>query len=63
MNDKFLRLPKVIDKVGLQRTAIYDKISSGDFPEPVKLGNVSVWLESELDKWIMDATARYRKTA
>ena len=63
MSDKFLRLPRVIDKVGLQRTAIYDKISAGEFPEPVKLGNVSVWLESELDAWIMDTTAKYRKTA
>lgn len=63
MSDKFLRLPKVTEKVGLQRTAIYDKISTGEFPEPVKLGNVSVWLESELDEWIRETTARYRKTA
>ncbi len=62
MSDKFLRLPKVIEKAGLQRTAIYDKISAGDFPPPVKLGNVSVWLESELDAWIKAKVSEYRRT-
>ncbi|KXS55166.1 MAG: prophage regulatory protein [Marinobacter sp. T13-3] len=51
MSDKFLRLPAVMEKVGLRRTAIYDKISTGDFPQPIKLGNVSVWLESEVNGW------------
>lgn len=61
MTDKFLRLPKVIEKAGLQRTAIYDKISTGDFPPPIKLGNVSVWLESEVDEWIRSKVAEFRK--
>ena len=52
---KFLRLPSVIDKVGLSRSQIYKLIQRGDFPEPVKIGpKVSVWIEEKLEMW-MDA--------
>lgn len=61
MSDKFLRLPEVSEKVGLRRTAIYDKINANDFPPPIKLGNVSVWLESELDAWIQAKVSEYRE--
>lgn len=61
MSDKFLRIPKVMDKVGLRRTAIYDKISREEFPPPIKLGSVSVWLESEVDDWMRAEVERHRK--
>ena len=48
MTERFLRLPEVMETVGLRRTAIYDKITRGGFPAPIKLGNVSVWLASEI---------------
>lgn len=52
---KFLRLPSVIDKVGLSRSQIYKLIQQGDFPEPVKIGpKISVWIEEKLEVW-MDA--------
>ncbi len=45
-----LRLPGVIERVGLQRTALYDRISLGLFPSPVKLGpRASVWPAHEVD--------------
>lgn len=45
-----LRLPGVIERVGLRRTAIYDRISLGLFPAPVKLGpRTSVWPAHEVD--------------
>lgn len=61
MSDQFLRMPAVMKKVGLRRTAIYDKIKDCDFPPPIKLGNVSVWLESELDAWIQAKVSEYRE--
>ena len=52
---KFLRLPSVIEKVGLSRSQIYKLIQQGDFPEPVKIGpKISVWIEEKLEVW-MDA--------
>nr|WP_249116091.1 AlpA family phage regulatory protein [Azoarcus sp. L1K30] len=47
-----LRLPAVIDRVGLKKTAIYDLIRSDEFPKPVKLGSANAWPEVEIDEWI-----------
>lgn len=50
--EKLLRLPTVIERVGLKRTAIYDRIKIGTFPRPVPLDGCAVaWLESEIIEW------------
>lgn len=49
---KRLRLPSVIDKVGLAKATIYLKIKNNQFPKPRKDGRVSYWLESDIDEWI-----------
>lgn len=53
---KRLRLPQVADKVGLQKTAIYEKIKGGVFPKPKKDGKVSYWLSTDIDNWITNGT-------
>ena len=50
---KFIRLPQVLDKVGLRKTALYERVQSRDFPAPTKLGHVSVWLEEDVDAWML----------
>jgi prophage regulatory protein len=35
---RFLRLPAVIDLVGIKRTLIYERIKAGTFPAPVQIG-------------------------
>lgn len=47
-----IRLPQVIDMVGLGKTAIYAHIKAGDFPKPAKFGRSSVWSEQEINNWI-----------
>lgn len=60
-NDKIIRLPQVLEKVGLKKSAIYKKIKLGEFPPPIKLGaHASGWLESEVIAWI-DKLARQRQ--
>jgi len=50
---RILRLPDLIEKVGLSRAQIYHLISLGEFPSQVKLGlRACGWLESEIDEWI-----------
>ena len=50
---RILRAREVFAKTGLGRTAIYGKISRGEFPRPVQLSPTAVgWLESEVDTWI-----------
>lgn len=49
---KFLRLPSVIDIVGIQRTAIYDRIKKGTFPAPISLGpRAVVWDSTAIADW------------
>lgn len=52
MATRFLRLPEVERRVGLRRSSIYERVSRGSFPQPVKLGSVSVWLEGEIEQWL-----------
>jgi len=50
---RLLRLPDVMDRVGLRRAAIYKLVSDGRFPEPVRIGARAVaWVESEVQEWI-----------
>ena len=52
MSDVILRLPAVIAKTGLRRSAIYIRIKQGEF-RPVHLGPRAIgFLESEIDEWI-----------
>lgn len=55
---RLLRLPEVMDRVGLRRSAIYQRMSEGRFPKCRTLGaKCSVWVEAEINDWI-DAIAR-----
>ena len=49
---RLLRLPEVLDRVRLGRTAVYRNISLGTFPRPIKMVSASFWIESEIDGYI-----------
>jgi prophage regulatory protein len=50
---RILRLPEVINRVGLRRASIYSYMAIGAFPQQVVLGPRAVgWLESEIDAWL-----------
>lgn len=52
---RLLRLPEVIARVGLKRSAIYQRMTDGRFPRSRSLGpKCTVWIESEIDAWIRD---------
>lgn len=47
-----LRLPQVIQRTGMSRSAIYKMVSDGNFPRSVRLGARAVaWVESEIESW------------
>ncbi len=55
---RLLRLPEVISRVGLRRSAIYQRMSEGRFPKCRTLSpKCSVWVEAEINAWI-DGIAR-----
>lgn len=50
---RLLRLPEVMDRVGLRRSAIYQRMTEGRFPKCRSLGpKCSVWVEAEVNAWI-----------
>jgi prophage regulatory protein len=52
-SEKIIRLAAVKDRCGLSRSSIYLRISSGDFPTPVRLGPKSIgFVDSEISAWI-----------
>ena len=58
MPHKVLRLPVVIDRVGLGSSFIYLLIQRGEFPKPIKIGARAVaWIEPEVDVWIEERLA------
>ena len=54
---KLLRLPDVLERVALKKTAVYKLMAEDEFPRPVKLGAASAWVEAEIDDWISDRIA------
>lgn len=56
---RLLRLPEVIARVGLKRSAIYQRMNDGRFPRSRSLGpKCTVWVESEIDEWIRGIAER-----
>ena len=57
-NYEIKRRPEVEAKTGLSRSTIYEKMKSGSFPKPVKLGPRAVgWLDAEIDAWLEERVA------
>lgn len=55
---RILRLPDVLEKVGLKQSTVYKYIRLGKFPKPIRLGSRATgWLESTIDKWILDTAS------
>ncbi|MEJ6008796.1 AlpA family transcriptional regulator [Novosphingobium aquae] len=55
IHQRLLRLPEVMRRVGLKRSAIYQRMSDGRFPKSRLLGTrCTVWVESEIEQWICE---------
>lgn len=54
---KLIRLPEVLERVGLKKTSVYKLMAEEEFPRPTKLGTASAWVEQEIDDWIMERVA------
>lgn len=56
---RLIRLPEVINRVGLKRSAIYQRMSEGRFPRSRSMGSrCTVWVESEIDEWLNSVVVR-----
>lgn len=58
-----LRRPQVQARTGLARSTIYELVSAGRFPPPIRLSDRTVgWLESEIEGWIASRVTQSRCT-
>ena len=52
MIKKIYRLPEVMNMTGLSRSSIYLRVSTNEFPKPIKLGRRAVgWPEESIIAW------------
>lgn len=59
---RILRLPNVIERTGLSRSAIYLRMNTGQFPAACSLGGRAIgWLESDIEDWIMQRISESSK--
>lgn len=50
---RLIRLPEVMDRVGMKRSAIYQRMREGSFPRSRSLGSrCAVWVEAEIEEWV-----------
>ena len=59
MATRLLHLREVISRTSLSRTSIYRLmgLGEGSFPQSVKLGSRSSWVEAEIESWLQERIA------
>jgi prophage regulatory protein len=58
-----LRRRQVEARVGLKKTALYERIADRKFPAPINLGGHAVgWVAAEVEAWIAERIAASRKS-
>jgi prophage regulatory protein len=66
MSETILRLPQVSARVGLSRSAIYERIAEHKFPRPIALGDgfrAVGWPQSVIDTWIAERISASQEAA
>ena len=62
MQNRILRRHEVESQIGLSRSSIYQMMSDGDFPLPIKLGKRAVgWREQDLNEWLSNRESSVRR--
>lgn len=49
MTSRLLRLPAVLDRIGIGQSLAYAQVVQGLLPKPVKIQRCSAWPEAEID--------------
>ena len=54
-NQRIMRLPEVLNLIGISKSRLYVWMGDGYFPKPIKLGPKAVgWRYSEVQAWLKD---------
>lgn len=49
---RLVRLPEVLERLGMRRSWLYREIAAGRAPKPSKVGRASCWRSDEIDAYI-----------
>jgi prophage regulatory protein len=60
--DPLIKPPEVCRQAGFGKSAIYEMITAGTFPEPIKLGCASRCSQLEIQDWITQQKAARKAT-
>jgi len=53
MDQRIIRKPELMQKVGLSDSTIWRMEKKGDFPKRLQIGGNAVgWLSDEIDRWL-----------
>jgi prophage regulatory protein len=53
MAERFLSMRQVLERVGLSRTTLYERMDAGTFPRSVPLGPKRIaFVEGQVDAWM-----------
>ena len=64
MIKKIYRLPEVMKLTGLSRSSIYLRISTDEFPKPIKIGRRAVgWTEDSIIAWQASILEAYNEVS
>ena len=53
---RYLRRKAVLEKFGIANSTLYQWVQDRAFPQPKKIGPLSLWPEDELDAWFTAQT-------
>lgn len=49
---RLIRLPAVLDRVGLKRATVYKRIKAKQFPAQVRQGGAACWYEDAIEEYV-----------
>ena len=56
--EQWLTTKETLALAQISRTTLHLKTKAGTFPQAIKIGKKSVWIRSEIDRWITGTTYR-----
>jgi prophage regulatory protein len=55
--ERLIRLPEVLTLTGLPKSTLYNMVRQGRFPKPQKMGRISLWRLSDVNRFISDPSS------
>ena len=58
---KFLCMKEVEAKIGFKKSWIYERMAEGTFPQFIKIGGASRWLNTDIEIWMEQYIASQKR--